>query len=111
MTYLPCMTCTTCKRVVQINNTGICLGCQKGFKQTPDDDAIDLRPIKEMEGLKEREKEIEDALQKQKAESVDVRERTVHGKGMGARNAKKRKAARPSQQEKINLPKDFGKVV
>jgi predicted Fe-S protein YdhL (DUF1289 family) len=25
------MNCNSCQRVVQINNTGICLGCQRGF--------------------------------------------------------------------------------
>ena len=60
------MTCTTCQRVVQINNTGICLGCQRGF---PNMDAEDVYkpPVKtdkelEIEKLKAREKELEDAI-------------------------------------------------
>lgn len=26
------MQCTTCKSVVRFNNTGICIGCQEGFR-------------------------------------------------------------------------------
>ncbi len=34
------MTCTTCKGVVLVNNTGICLRCQGGFTQTPQGDEL-----------------------------------------------------------------------
>lgn len=60
------MTCTTCQRVVQVNNCGICLGCQRGF---PNMDAEDVwkPPVKkaeesEIQKLKAREKELEDAI-------------------------------------------------
>ncbi len=34
------MTCTSCKGVVSVNNTGTCLRCQMGFTQTPQGDEI-----------------------------------------------------------------------
>ena len=32
------MECQTCRGIVQINNTGICMGCQRGFIGTPQED-------------------------------------------------------------------------
>lgn len=36
------MPCTTCKRVVQINNTGICLSCQRGFTHHDQEDIYNI---------------------------------------------------------------------
>lgn len=74
------MNCNACQRVVQINNTGICLGCQRGFigvdaedvykpsdmcaknelnmHNTSTDDAHKMH----VNRLQARQKEIEDAL-------------------------------------------------
>lgn len=35
---MKCMPCTTCRRVVQINCTGICLSCQRGFVDVDQED-------------------------------------------------------------------------
>lgn len=32
------MTCNTCRRIVVVNNTGICLACQAGFSNAPQQD-------------------------------------------------------------------------
>jgi len=46
------MTCTTCRRVVQENNIGICLGCQQGFSKTDCDDVLITK--KEVQRLKKK---------------------------------------------------------
>lgn len=59
------MECTTCKGVVQINNTGTCLGCQRGFTSEPQEDAWILEEEKNedtLDKLLEKRKELEDAL-------------------------------------------------
>lgn len=53
------MTCNTCRRVVQLNATGICLGCQRGFVKEPQEDSIpdvasevtDEKRIKKNDGI------------------------------------------------------------
>ena len=51
------MTCMTCRRVCEVNNTGICLLCQLGKMQPPPE------YLEEME-LKIREQQINDELNK-----------------------------------------------
>lgn len=89
------MNCNACQRVVQINNTGICLGCQRGFTgQDAEDvykvchkDAINMHDMhnkeakdvhgifnhddipnrsKQIEKLEARQREIEEELDKPK---------------------------------------------
>lgn len=72
------MTCTTCKALVQLNATGICLGCQGGFNPFNDEDKY--VPVEtqlqskeeEITRLKAREKELEDAIQKQSTKEIHV---------------------------------------
>jgi len=62
------MTCGACKAIVQLNATGICLGCQLGFDgQHEEDKYIPIETKlqskeEEISRLKDREKELEDAL-------------------------------------------------
>lgn len=68
------MTCTTCSRLVQLNNTGTCLGCQRGFTGMDAEDVWkppvkdtqnipeDTQNIRDIERLEERKKEIEASL-------------------------------------------------
>lgn len=73
------MVCSTCSRVVQLNNTGLCLSCQRGFtgldaedaykthiKHTKNTDKICEESIKNADiiHLKKRQEEIEDLLEK-----------------------------------------------
>lgn len=95
------MTCTTCQRVVQINNTGICLGCQRGF---PNLDAEDVYkpPVKtakelEIEKLKAREKELEDAINKGIQQEDDQQE---HKEGNGERQASETGSSDRAQRRK-----------
>jgi len=104
------MTCTTCKAIVQFNNTGICLGCQGGFSGQQDEDRylpIDtkLRQQKDdtslrqedVNTLKKREKELEDALQKPSTEKVYVQPASKASKGVRSCNSKRKKAPNQSK--------------
>ena len=97
------MTCTTCRAVVQINNTGVCLACQKGFKQAPEQDHDAFTEQDQLAKLKKREKELEDAIQVETTREMDVGNSSGNGQKMGKRNAQKRKAskAREAQEKEI----------
>lgn len=56
------MNCNTCKRVVQVNCTGICLSCQRGFMHEDSEDAF-ITAEQQKKKLEERLEEIEDALE------------------------------------------------
>ena len=58
------MVCTTCRCTVAQNNTGICLACQGGFSGVKEHDAY--KPKTLIDKLKDREKELEDAIEKGK---------------------------------------------
>ncbi len=57
------MVCTTCQSVVQQNDIGTCLACQRGFIGVPQEDNFEIEPETNMEALEIRQKEIEDALE------------------------------------------------
>lgn len=54
------MECQTCRSIVQTNNVGVCLGCQRGFIGIPQEDLWKDETLSDLVKLK---KEIEDALQ------------------------------------------------
>jgi len=56
------MTCNTCRATVQVNNTGICLGCQQGSNKAEKADHHRDYKSNELKELLSREKAIEDAL-------------------------------------------------
>lgn len=58
------MICTTCKATVHINPTGLCLACQKGFTGVPDEDRYVFKEKDLLKNLKQREKDLEDAISK-----------------------------------------------
>lgn len=81
------MPCTTCKAIVQLNATGICLGCQGGFNPQNKEDRY-------------LPKEGEDAIQKQETKSMDVQPEARDGEGMGKGNAEGQEAPSESKKEK-----------
>lgn len=97
------MTCTTCKAIVQFNNTGICLGCQGGFRGPQEEDRY--MPIEtkleskedQFQRLKAREKELEDALQKSSTEKIHVQPASKDSKGVRSGNSKRKKATNQSK--------------
>lgn len=82
------MACTTCKRVVQVNSTGTCLGCQRGFIGAPQEDAYEFH-----------KPEVEDALQKSETKSLDAPKQARDGRPMGKRNTKRKKPASKSKHK------------
>lgn len=58
------MTCNTCRSVVQLNNTGICLACQGGFIGVAQSDAYETSFRNKIDVLKKKEQEIEEELKK-----------------------------------------------
>lgn len=90
------MQCTTCKAIVQLNNTGICLACQGGFNSTEIKDKYELNDI---DKLKEREKELENALQKPSTEKVHVQPTPKASKGVRGSNSKRKKAPQETKKE------------
>lgn len=74
------MACTTCKRVVQSNATGTCLGCQRGFVAEPQEDSY--------EHYKQEEN---NALQKPESEEVFLRKSPTTREKVRKRNEKRKK--------------------
>lgn len=58
------MKCTTCQRIVQVNNTGVCLGCQRGFVNLAQEDAFKIKTSTEslIERLEAKAKELEKTI-------------------------------------------------
>lgn len=77
------MNCNSCQRVVQINNTGICLGCQRGFTGMPAEDvykppvlqAEDTEITRTIDQLEARQQEIESALASETPKSKRTKRR------------------------------------
>lgn len=60
------MQCTTCKRVVLVNDTNICQSCQNGFDpHNATDQYMDFK-------INSLQKALEDAVQESQSTSVDV---------------------------------------
>ena len=67
------MHCTTCKGLVQVNATGTCLGCQKGFAG-PQEDAWTKKDFKpDDKGLLETLCEQHPSPEEEKKESYEVK--------------------------------------
>jgi len=93
------MPCTTCKRVVKINNTGLCLGCQRGFTGLDAEDVWKPEPkveakVSEKERLETRQKEIEDALEKVSEQESSVGEHQEGDSGGKTKKASRRNSLR-----------------
>lgn len=106
------MTCSTCARVVQINNTGICLGCQRGFTGLDAEDVYKPQDLQvkvtddisktnavdaEIKRLQDRQKEIEDALEEVSEQKSDIAE---HKDGNSGRKAPKASCGNSSKRRK-----------
>lgn len=85
------MNCTTCKALVQINNTGICLGCQMGFTRVPQEDAY---PVQQEEEVKTN------ADEKHSPEVIPMGDRPKAGKRVRKKNSKRKKTAKKSKKKK-----------
>ncbi len=95
------MECTTCHATVEVNNTGICLGCQCGFAQVPRSDQFDPPTKQNPEKTQkiERTDERIDAIQKPSPEKVSVRHKTRYRQGVRKSNSQGKKAAKKGTQK------------
>lgn len=99
------MTCTACKSLVQVNATGICLGCQGGFSgQQEADRYIDKETQLEhvnqdIAELVNRQKELVDAIKIASPKSMDACKQTEASKGVRKSNSKREKATKKGKKE------------
>lgn len=105
------MECQSCKGTVQINNTGLCLGCQRGFIGVPQEDAwkpeeeygqntanSDTKMAELQKRQEEIEKELSNANEKPSSKSLSPRKQAKDGKRVGKGNTK-RKATKKGKKE------------
>ena len=92
------MNCTSCQRVVQVNNTGICLGCQRGFMREPQEDSW-KPPTPVYNGVDFKEKRP-DAIQKPSPKEVLLQKTSSPSKKVGSSHPKRKKAPQKSKKEK-----------
>jgi len=97
------MTCNSCKRIVEVNNTGICVGCQMGFNPSFVEDYLNKNSAIE-ENLN---KEKDDATSKRKKQESNI---PKHQNRNGSRktsktsnsNSIKHSGQKSQEKEKIN---------
>ncbi len=98
------MNCTTCTVLVEVNNTGVCLGCQRGFVKEPQEDSYEhhqrLENIRSKENLTKRldeiEKELSHANEITSSKSLPTCQKTRDGQEMGEGNVQEK----PTQESK-----------
>jgi len=88
------MSCGSCSRVCEINNTGICLGCQRGFVNLPQEDSWEKSPHRKKVKLEQRQKELEDAIQESSAKEVSLRKKAGSGQGVRTPHSQRKKVAK-----------------
>lgn len=103
------MHCTTCKTLVTVNNTGTCLGCQRGFVKEPQEDSHEYHQRQEekilVEMLEKQEKDLE-KIEKELANAyeiastaqMDACQQTKNGQEMGNGNDQE-KPTQESEEE------------
>lgn len=92
------MTCGSCSGICQINNSGICLSCQRGFVNLPQEDAWVNSKEREKVKLQERKEELENALQESGSEKSSLCKESGTGKGIRTPHAKRKKTPNETQE-------------
>lgn len=87
------MECTTCHATVEVNNTGICLGCQCGFTQVPQPDQFDPRTKQKHEKTAKINEKI-DAIQKPSPKKVLVCHKSTSSRGVRKSNSQGKKVTK-----------------
>ena len=105
-----------------MNNTGICLGCQRGFTHEPQEDAWKA-PVPTVNGEEFEEKspdaylkenpnpdaylkeEIDHADEEPSPKKVDAQEQTSDGEEVGKRIPKRKKATKKGKKRKVTKRK------
>jgi len=100
------MNCSTCQALVQLNATGICLGCQMGFISPMDEEIYKSPQQKKMEALETRKKEVEDAIsegEEQKSGERKYTQRNARRKTAETGDSDRSKRSRKSKKEKKEI--------
>ena len=87
------MNCGSCSAICQVNNTGICLGCQRGFTNYPQEDAWVNSDERKKLKLKERKEEIENELHHSTSADTSTPLKRTVGKGVRTPHAKRKKTS------------------
>lgn len=90
------MNCGSCAGLCQTNNTGICLGCQRGFVNVPQEDSWVNSKEREKVKLRERKEEIEDALKKPSPKKIPMGQRPKTSERVRTRYSERKKVAQKS---------------
>jgi len=90
------MNCGSCSGTCQTNNTGICLGCQRGFVNVPQEDAWINSEEREKVKLQERKEEVENALKKPSPTEVPMGKRPKASERVRAGHSQRGKVAEKS---------------
>ena len=85
------MLCSTCANLVLLNETSLCLACQRGFLGIPQEDDANAFMLAD---LKQKEKILENAIQKSETKSLSACERACNSEEVGSGNATPKKIAK-----------------
>ena len=85
------MLCSTCANLVLLNESSLCLACQRGFLGIPQEDDANAFMLAD---LKQKEKILENAIQKSEAESLPPCDTSGDSEEVGSGNATPKKIAK-----------------
>ena len=86
------MNCVTCSRICQTNATGLCLACQRGFINNPQEDSWALSD----ELKKMKLEELENAIKESSPAEISMGERSKISERVRTRDSKGEKASEKS---------------
>ncbi len=90
------MNCGSCSGICQTNNTGICLGCQRGFVNVPQEDSWMNSKEREKVKLQERKEELENALKKPSPKKIPMGKRPKASQRVRTGHSEREKAPQKS---------------
>lgn len=90
------MNCGSCSGLCQTNDTGICLACQRGFTNIPQEDSWINSKEREKVKLQERKKEVENALKKPSPAKVPMGKRPKASERVRTRHSEREEASKES---------------
>ena len=90
------MHCGSCSGICQVNATGICLSCQRGFINLPQEDSWFHSEDREKAKLQDRKEELEIAIQKSSTTESAIRSTSGDSKRVRTPHAQRKKASQES---------------
>ena len=103
------MNCTCCHATVQLNNTSMCLACQRGFRGIPQEDSFEYMERKlKIKELERKKQDLEDAIKERKEpeSNLEQHQRTdgyrKTSEASSSHSPKRSKKKKKTKKEKIN---------